>query len=247
MRHALILAAALAGGPAFAQTAAPLTPEEGVAIDGRIRAYLLEHPEIILEALEVLERRRAEAESKADEALIAELADQLRADGFSHVFGNPDGDVTIVEFADYRCGYCKAAHPHVEALLASDPNVRLVYKEFPILGQDSMTASRVAMAALAIDPAGYERLHAALLTQKGGLDEAAVFRVAASVGLDEAALRKGMEAPEIADRIRQTYTLAQALKIEGTPSFVIGDRIVRGYVELDAMRELVAEARAPRD
>jgi protein-disulfide isomerase len=245
MRPALLLAAALAAGPALAQEA--LTPEQGVAVDERVRAYLLEHPEVILEALEVLEQRRQAAEAKADEALVAELRGPLFEDGFSHVSGNPDGDVTIVEFADYRCGYCKAAHPIVSELVQSDGNIRLIYKEFPILGQESMLASRVAMAALAIDPDGYERLHESLLTLKGGLDEATLFRLAEAAGFDEAALRMGMEAPEIAERIRENYTLAQALKIEGTPAFVIGDRIVRGFVQLDQMRDYVAAARTPKD
>jgi protein-disulfide isomerase len=245
MRPALLLAAARAARPALAQEA--LTPEQGVAVDERVRAYLLEHPEVILEALEVLEQRRQAAEAKADEALVAELRGPLFEDGFSHVSGNPDGDVTIVEFADYRCGYCKAAHPIVSELVQSDGNIRLIYKEFPILGQESMLASRVAMAALAIDPDGYERLHESLLTLKGGLDEATLFRLAEAAGFDEAALRMGMEAPEIAERIRENYTLAQALKIEGTPAFVIGDRIVRGFVQLDQMRDYVAAARTPKD
>jgi protein-disulfide isomerase len=245
MRPALLLAAALAAAPAFAQEA--LTPEQGVAVDERVRAYLLEHPEVILEALEVLEQRRQAAEAKADEALVAELRAPLFEDGYSHVSGNPDGDVTIVEFADYRCGYCKAAHPIVSELVQSDGNIRLIYKEFPILGQESMLASRVAMAALAIDEDGYERLHESLLTLKGGLDEATLFRLAEAAGFEEAALRKGMEAPEIAERIRENYTLAQALKIEGTPAFVIGDRVVRGFVQLDQMREYVTAARTPQD
>lgn len=245
MRHALALIAALSAAPALSQEA--LTPEQGIAVDERVRAFLLDHPEVILEALEVLETRRQEAEAKADEALVAELRKPLFDDGYSHVFGNPEGDVTIVEFADYRCGYCKAAHPQVMELLKTDGDIRLIYKEFPILGQESMLASRVAMAALAIDPAGYERLHEAMLTFKGGLDEATVYRLAVAAGFDEADLRKGAEAPEIAESIRATYTLAQALKVEGTPSFVIGDRVVRGFVQLDQMRELVAEARAPKD
>jgi protein-disulfide isomerase len=243
--HALALAAALAAAPALAQDA--LSPDMAKAVDERVRAYLLEHPEVILDALDVLESRRQAAEAKADGSLIAEQRQAIYEDGYSHVFGNPKGDVTIVEFADYRCGYCKAAHPHVNELLASDGAIRLIYKEFPILGQDSTLASRVAMAGLAMDPDGYERLHEAMLGHKGGLDEATIFRMAREAGFDEAALRKGMEAPEIADRIRANYGLAQALKIEGTPSFIIGDRVVRGFVQVDTLRQMVADARAPKD
>lgn len=222
--------------PAWAQPAAD-------EIDARIRAYLLENPEVILEALDVLEQRRADAQARADEDLVAANEQALIADGRSHVFGNPDGDVTIVEFADYRCGYCKQAHPTVQALLEADPNLRLVYKEFPILGPDSVLASRAAMAALAIDPAAYERLNDAMLSWRAALDEAAVFALAAEAGLDEATLRAGMDDPAIAETLRANYALAQGLRIEGTPSFVVGGRIVRGFVGLDQMQALVAQAR----
>ncbi|MFN3616179.1 MAG: DsbA family protein [Rubrimonas sp.] len=233
---ALTLSAALAVPPVSAQPAAD-------EIDARIRAYLLDNPEVILEALEVLEQRRADAQARADEDLVAANEQALFADGRSHVFGNPDGDVTIVEFADYRCGYCKQAHPTVQALLEADPNLRLVYKEFPILGPDSVLASRAAMAALAIDPEAYERLNDAMLSWRAALDEDAIFALAGEAGLDEGELRARMDDPAIAETLRANYALAQSLRIEGTPSFVVGNRIVRGYVGLDQMQMLVAQAR----
>lgn len=246
MRPAFLAAAlALLAAPLAAQQAA-LSPEQAQAVDDRIRDYILAHPDIVLEALELLEQRRDDARAAEDGGLIAQNATLLFQDGYSHQTGAVDGDVTIVEFADYRCGYCKAAHPQLLELLAADKGVRLIHKELPILGPESVVAARVAMAALAIDPQGYERLADAMMRFRGALDEAAVFRLAAGAGLEEAALRKGMEDPAIAERIRETYALAQALRIEGTPSFVIGDTIVRGFVQLDQMRALVEQARRGR-
>lgn len=241
----LACAAALAvaaGAPAVAQQA--LTPEQGEEVDARVRDYILANPEIILEALEILESRRGDAQAMADAQLVFEHGEALLDDGYSPVFGAADGDVTVVEFSDYRCGYCKAAHPHVAELLEGDAKLRLVHKQFPILGADSVFAARAAMAAQSLDRAAHDRFHDAMMTFRGSLDEAAVLRLASGAGIEEGALRAAMDAPEIAERIRETYALAKELKIEGTPSFIIGDRILRGYVEVEQMRELVAEARA---
>jgi protein-disulfide isomerase len=241
LKGAAMAVSVLAAGTAGAQEA--LTPAQREAVNDQVRAYLLENPEIILEALDILEQRRGAARAEEDGALVAAQQAALFQDGYSHVFGDPDGDVTIVEFADYRCGYCKAAHPQVAELLESDGDIRLILKELPILGPDSVLAARVAMAALNIDPDGYERLHDAMMEHRGALSEEAVFGYAREAGLDEAALRDAMEDPAIAENIRRTYELAQALRIEGTPSFVIGDQIVRGFVQLDQMRALVQAAR----
>lgn len=237
----LALIAALIAGSAPAQEA--LSPDEAAAVDARIRAYILENPELLIEALDKLEKRRQAEQAGLDGDLVFQHSAALFQDGYSHVFGNPDGNVTIVEFSDYRCSYCKAAHPQVAELLRSDGNVRLVLKEFPILGAESTQASRIAMAARRIDPAAYAALHDAMMTFRGPLTEEAIFGMAAEAGLDAARLRTEMAAPEIADAIRQTYELARALRIEGTPGFVIGDQIVRGFVQLDQMRALVEEAR----
>ena len=230
--------------PAAAQDA--LTPEQAEAVDARIRAYLLDNPEVIVEALEAMDARRRAAEAANDADLIAAQADALYDDGYSLVLGNPEGDVTIVEFSDYRCGYCKAAHPQIVELLASDSEIRLVLKEFPILGPESLTAARAALAAGRIAPDLYPAFHDAMMEHRGGLDEAAVFRFAEEVGLDTAALRAEMESAsaEIDAQIRETYDLAKALEIQGTPSFVIGGRVARGLLPPDQMRALVEEARA---
>lgn len=239
-----LAAFAAAAAPAAAQEA--LTPGQAAAVDARIRAYILDNPEILVEAMEVLETRRLAAQDAADADLIAAHAGALFEDGYSHVFGAPEAEVTIVEFADYRCGYCKAAHPEVEALLASDPGVALVLKEFPILGPESVIAARAAMAALRLEPEAYPAFHDAMMAWRGPLDEATVFSFAEEAGLDPAALREAMRAPEIEAAIAETRDLAAALGINGTPGFVIGDRIVRGYVDRERLEALVAEARERR-
>jgi protein-disulfide isomerase len=243
-RLAATLAAALAilaAAPAPAQDA--LTPEQRAAVDARIRAYLLEKPELLLEAMEVLEARRLDAQAAQDAGVVAANVEALLADGFSQSFGPADADVTIVEFTDYRCGYCKAAHPLTRELLESDGRVRLIVKEFPILGPESLFAARAAMAAAALDPAAYGRLNDAMMRFRGKLDEAAVMRLAAEAGLEAAALKAGMADPAIEARLARTRALAEALGVNGTPAFVVGDQVVRGFVEAEKLRELVAAAR----
>lgn len=237
--------AALLAAP-VAATAAPFTAEQREALDERIRSYLIENPEVLLEAFEVLERRRQAAEAAQDADLLAARRTELIDDGFSPVMGNPEGDVTVVKFSDYRCGFCKQAFPVMDALIGSDPGVRVVIKEFPILGEDSVFASRAALAAAAIDADLYARLHAAMLTYRGQLTEASVMALAERAGADMDALRREMDNPDIVTNIRATYALARDLRIEGTPSFVVGDSIVRGMVQIDRMRELVALAREER-
>lgn len=237
------LLAAGAAAPAFAQDA--LTPAQRDAVDARIRDYLLANPELVMEALQTLETRQREAAALADADLIEANAEALFEDGFSRSFGAEDADVTIVEFADYRCGYCKAAHPQIADLVEQDGGLRVILKEFPILGPESVAAARAAIAADRIAPDLYWPFHDAMMTHRGQLDEAAVFGIAESVGLDPAALRAEMAAAEseISARLRATYDLARALEIEGTPSFVVGGRVLRGLPSPDQMRAIVAETR----
>ena len=246
----LIVAAALAL-PALPAAAADealdlraMTPDQRDAFGEAVRSYLLENPEVIFDAIRILEERRNAAAATADAELVAANADALHADGFSWVGGNPEGDVTIVEFADYRCGYCKRAHPQIKEVLAADPNVRLVVKEFPILGPDSVAAARMAMAALELNASRYEALNDELMRFQGNLTEAIAYRLAAQVGYDIGDLKERAAADDIADRVNRTYELADRLGIQGTPSFVIGDSIIRGYVEADAILAAVGAVRA---
>ena len=253
MRRAIAtatLALALAiPGPAPAQqqsrpALSDMTETEREALRTEIRAYLLEYPEVLMEAINILEARRKVDSQQAEAALIAANSEQLYNNPNSWVSGNPDGDVTLVEFADYRCGYCKKAHPEVRELLKRDPNIRLVVKEFPILGPDSMAAARMAQAALDVDPASFEALNDALMRFEGQLTEAIAYQIADRVGYDIAALKERAASAEIEARIGDNYALARAMRLKGTPSFILGNQIIRGYVPLDRMLAAVAEARA---
>lgn len=242
----LLPALLIAGVAAGAAPAADLSldPEDRALLRAEIRKYLLEHPEVIMEAVKVLEDRRTAAEAAADGDLVSQNADAIFRDGYSHVAGNPDGDLTVVEFIDYNCGYCKKAHDEVRQLVASDPGIRYVVKEFPILGPSSVTAARAALAALRQDDgARYMAFNDALMSHRGGLSDEQVWRIAEDAGLDVDRLKSDAADPEIAANIEKTYDLAKKLQINGTPTFVVGDELVRGYVPLDAMRETVAKAR----
>jgi protein-disulfide isomerase len=221
-----------------------MTDAEREAFRAEVRAYLLENPEVLREAINVLEARNEIAERTADAALIVANQEPLYDDSNAWVAGNPDGDVTVVEFSDYRCSYCKRAHPELKELLQRDPNIRLIVREFPILGPDSVVAARVALAALDLDRSRFGNLNDALMNFEGPLNEAAAYQIAGHIGYDIAALKERAGSAEIEARIGDTYSLAQALGLQGTPSFVLGNRIIRGYLPLEQMLAMVADARA---
>ncbi len=221
-----------------------MTETEREALRTEIRAYLLEYPEVLMEAINILEARRKADTQQADAALIAANSEQLYNDPNSWVGGNPDGDVTLVEFSDYRCGFCKKAHPEVQELLQRDPNIRMVVKEFPILGPDSVAVARMAQAALELDPAKFETLNDKLMRFEGQLNEAIAYQIADRVGYDIATLKERAASAEIEARIGDNYALARAMGLKGTPSFILGNQIIRGYVPLDRMLAAVAKARA---
>lgn len=243
-RLAALALASLLAGPALAQEA--FTDAQKQALDARIRSFLIENPEVMLEVFEVLENRRQMAEAEADGQKVARNRAALLTGAPNPVLGNPAGDVTVVKFSDYRCGFCKTAAPIVADLIEADPGVRVVIREFPILGEDSVLAGRVALAAASQPADVFERLHMALFDHRGPMTEAALMELAEQAGADTAALRLEMQSPAIVDTIRGTYALARDLGIEGTPTFIIGDRIVRGMVQLEQMRALVAEARGSK-
>lgn len=221
-----------------------MTQAEREAFRIEVRAYLLENPEVLREAIQVLQDREARSERDADVALIEANRDRLLDTTNAWVAGNPDGDITLVEFADYRCGYCKKAHPELKKLLQRDPNIRLVVREFPILGPDSVVAARVATAALDIDRSKFGALNDALMSFEGQLNEATAYQIAGQAGYDIAALKERAASAEIEARLGDTYTLAQALGLQGTPSFVLGNQIIRGYLPVERMLAAVADARA---
>ena len=237
---ALAALALLAPVAAVAHSDLGSVPDKS-AIEGIVRDYLLSNPEVIEEAIGVLRAKRQEEERKRAEAAIAENSEALHAHPMSPVSGNRKGDVTVVEFFDYRCGFCKRALPAMEALLAEDANVRVVWKEFPILGPVSDFAARAAMAA---DRQGrYYPFHLALMKEPE-LTEDKVVEIAVGAGLDIERLRRDMEDPAIRAYLDETRALAQQVGINGTPAFVIGGTLIGGAVNAARMKELVAAARA---
>jgi len=216
-------------------------PEQRKAIENLIHDYLLQHPDVLIDALRAAEQKiKSDAGEKAKQALAARRK-EIFDDPQTPVGGNPKGDVTLVEFFDYRCPYCKQVQPRLQELLAGDHNLRIAYKEFPILGAVSVAAARAALAAQR--QGKYEAFHNAMMAASGQITDETVYQVAKTVGLDVDRLKRDMAAPQIEAALKANHTLAEALDITGTPGFVIGDQIVPGAIELSSLKELVAEAR----
>ena len=232
-----------AAAPAVAQDKADdFTAAEEQAIRDLVRDYLVEHPEVLVEALQVYqERQRAEAAERQRQAVAAQSA-LLAEDTRSPAVGNPEGDVVIVEFFDYKCGYCRSVAEQLRLSINHDGNVRLVMKEFPILSAESRLAARAALAAAKQDR--YEDYHFALMKVPGALNKANLLKVAESIGMDPEQLEQDMQDPEIDAELRRTYDLARALQINGTPAFVIGDQVIPGAIDMPTLRNLIAEQRA---
>ncbi len=207
-----------------------------------VRAYLLEHPELLLEVSKELESRQAAEEAKQRESALAENADAIFRSPHDLVAGNPKGDVTVVEFFDYNCSWCKKGLPEVMALIGQDKNVRLVLKEFPIFGGDSDYA---AMAALASAKQGkYWEFHTALLAHEGKVTRAVVDEIAVEKGLDINKMKEDMKSPEISKVLADTHKLAEKLNITGTPAFVVDRTLVPGYVPADGLMAAINDVRA---
>ena len=232
--------------------AAPLADDDGEegfnpvqkkAVEDIVRQYLMDHPEVIVEAFQEMQRKEQEAQKKRREEILFLKRDSLEKDPTSPVGGNPEGDVTIVEFFDYNCGYCKRVWVSIRELLEADQNIRYVFKEYPILGPESVTASRAAIAIWKLDPAKYMEFHTALMESRGGLTEAKIMAAAEKVGLGADVLRKKMAESEIDQTIRKNFKLARELDISGTPAFVIGDHLVPGAADLESLKKLVARSR----
>lgn len=232
--------------PARSGVEASLPGDRGdrAAVGKIVREYIIANPEVLLEAMQELEKKQdAQRESGARKAIRTYQSELLR-DGDSPVGGNPDGDVTIVEFNDYQCPYCKQAFPVVEAVAQADGKVKLVYKDLPILGETSRIA---ALAALASQKQGkHDGFHKALMQFKGRLDGARILELAATVGIDVRQLEADMRDPKLQQIIERNIALAAALGVRGTPAFIIGDQFVPGVVDADTLKKLIAEARDSR-
>ncbi|HEX6113472.1 MAG TPA: DsbA family protein [Geminicoccaceae bacterium] len=210
-------------------------------IEKIVREYLLREPEIVYQALEELQRRQAEAAAARQQAAILENQRELLNDPASPVGGNPEGEVTLVEFFDYRCAYCRRVVSSMRALLDEDRDLRVVFKELPVLGPDSVRAARAALASRRQN--GYVPFHFALMTADD-LSLQGIRAVAEAVGLDADRLEADMTAPEVNAAIEANYALANELGIEGTPAFVIGTQLIPGAVEKARLEQLIREARS---
>jgi protein-disulfide isomerase len=207
-----------------------------------MRTYLLEHPEIINEAMQALQTRQAaEAAAKTARAL-REHRDELLSDPMSPVGGNPDGAVTVVEFFDYNCTYCRAAGPTMTQLLQRNPDIRFVYKEFPTLADSSRFAAQAALAARRQGPELYRVFHDTLLKAKGRLAEDTVVKIAREAGVDVDRMRAEMKDPAINESLDRNIALARAMGVTGTPTFIIGDAMLVGIKPLEEMESAIAEA-----
>jgi protein-disulfide isomerase len=224
-----------------AESAQTMSNEE---FNRRVREYLINNPEVLAEAMDRLEAREKKAQQLAVKTVLKERAGELLQDPNSPVGGNAKGNVTLVEFFDYNCSYCRRVAPTMTKLMAGDPQLRVVYKEFPILGPDSLFAAKAALAAQLQDK--YVPFHKAIMNRKGKVDEKFTLAAAAKMGLDVARLKKDMEAPEIAAAIEKNFKLAQALGINGTPGFVIGNQIIPGATDLKTLKTAVEQARGKR-
>ncbi|WP_343034057.1 DsbA family protein [Aurantimonas aggregata] len=231
--------------PAAAQTAQPRFDTEATQeIESIIHRYLVEHPEVLLEALDALEAKRATEQMASQKDAIEEHSTALFASPEGTVLGNPDGDVTLVEFFDYNCGYCKQAQADVDALLAADPDIRFVLKEISVLGPQSLAASRVSLAVRELAPERYGEFQRTLLGSRGVADEAAAMGVAEDLGIETAPLRTAMSSPAVSAALAESNELAEGLAINGTPSYVLADGILAGAVGKEALAAGIANVRA---
>lgn len=237
---------------ALALASALFLPVQSYALDDKqkeeigtyIKEYLLANPEILMEMQDALQQKQMQAQQEQAKAAITENQAAIFNSKDDITLGNPDGDVTIVEFFDYNCGYCKRALSDMDTVLEKDKNVRFVLKELPILGPDSLAAHKVSAAFRDLAPEKYGEFHRALLGGEDRATEESAIAVAGRFGVNEADIRKQMETKPHDDAVRQAYTLAQSLGITGTPSYVISNEAIFGAVGVDELNEKVANVRA---
>ncbi|MDH3233382.1 MAG: DsbA family protein, partial [Alphaproteobacteria bacterium] len=229
-------------GPALAETAKkPLTAAQEEAIKALVKKYLIEHPEVIVEAMERLRAERQKREKEQVKAALVARRKEIYEDAASPVAGNKAGDVVIVEFFDYQCSYCKSVVDRLMKTIKDDGKIKIVFKEFPILGPQSVFAARAALAAR--KQGKYFEFHNALMKLRGRVTQVSVFAVAKSVGIDTKQLAEDMRDPAIDKALRANFALARDLRINGTPAFIIGDQLVPGAVNRQMLEGYIEQAR----
>jgi len=222
-----------------------LSSSQRSEVERIVREYLIAHPEVLQQAMNELDKRQTAAQAEKHKAAIKQYSDALFSSPRQVVLGNPNGNVTFVEFFDYNCGYCKRAMDDMLTLLKDDPKLKVVLKEFPVLGPGSVEAAQVAVAVHMQDKTGkkYLEFHQKLLGGRGEANKARALAVAKDIGLDMARLDKDLASPEVKAALQESFKLAEALGLNGTPSYVIGDNVVVGAVGLEALKEKVNTSR----
>ncbi|WP_374650484.1 DsbA family protein [Dongia sp.] len=219
-----------------------LFDEAQVAEIGKLsRDYLLGNPEIIRDAIQALQAKEEAQKADFQSQAVTQHKDALFGDASDPVAGNLNGDVTLIEFFDYKCPYCKQVSPALEALLKEDPNLKIVFKEFPILGDASVLASRAALAAAKQEK--YLPFHQALMAHRGALDLGSIAAIAASVGLDPQKLAEDMKSETIEKQLAATHELALSLSIRSTPTFIVGDKVMPGALSIEELKGLIEDVR----
>jgi len=233
--------------PAQSVSTQTLTTDQQQAIDVLIKNYIVAHPEIVQGALDALDKRQKEADAEKARMTIKDNNATLFNSAHQVVLGNPQGNVTMVEFFDYNCAYCKRALPDMMSLLSANPNLRFVLKEFPVLGDGSIAAAHVAVAARMQDPTGkkYIEFHQKLLGGRGEADKARALAAAKEVGFDMGRIEKDMDSPEVKATIDEDMKLADALGVTGTPTYVVGDEVVVGAVGVDELKAKLSPDKSP--
>jgi len=237
-----LLALALCAAPASAQT---FSDGQRGEIETIVKNYLIAHPEVLEEAMNELNKRQAADEAAKHEASITENSKAIFDSPRNVTLGNKGGDVTFVEFFDYNCGYCKRAMSDMLDLIKSDPKLKVVLKEFPVLSEGSVEAAKVAVAVRMQDPGGakYLDFHQRLLGGRGPADKARALAAAKEAGLDVARLEKDMASPEAKATIDENFKLAESMGMNGTPSYVIGKQVVVGAIGVEGLKEKIGIAR----
>ncbi len=236
-------ASAPPGAAAPTTEVAAMSDTERSEIEGVIKNYLMTNPEIVRDAIDELQRRQDQAEQADRVKAIADNSDLLFASTRQVVLGNPKGNVTLVEFFDYNCGYCKRAHADMVKLMEEDKDLRVVLKEFPVLGEGSVEAAQVSIAVRILAPEKSGEFFDALLSVNGQVNGAKAIAVAEDLGLDAAKIRETIKSDEVKQTIGEAYSLATNLSLTGTPSYVTAQEVVVGAVGYDALKAKIAEAR----
>jgi protein-disulfide isomerase len=237
-----LLALTLCAAPASAQT---FSDGQRGEIETIVKNYLVTHPEVLEEAMAELNKRQAAAETERHEASIVQNSETIFNSPRNVTLGNKSGDVTFVEFFDYNCGYCKRAMTDMLDLMKSDPKLKVVLKEFPVLSEGSVDAAKVAVAVRMQDPGGakYLDFHQKLLGGRGQADKARALAAAKEAGLDVARIEKDMASPEARATIEENFKLAESMGMNGTPSYVIGKQVVVGAIGVEGLKEKIGIAR----